>query len=131
MGRARNKRMRTTKKKDYKKIHCTARRRRDIDQIQDDVVNTQAGKPLVFDELTAEDLPGLGQFYCLTCARHFLDDQTLKAHEEGRPHKRRLKDVAQPQYSQVTSAARCTCSYAYNYVLIHSFVARMMIVRGG
>lgn len=27
-----------------------------------------------------DDLPGLGQFYCTECARHFTDDATLVLH---------------------------------------------------
>ncbi len=26
----------------------------------------------------SDDLPGLGQFYCVQCARHFADDATLQ-----------------------------------------------------
>ena len=65
-----------------------------------------------------DDLPGLGQFYCLECARHFDSNDTLDKHKLSKLHKRRwdycyhdidiitnliflrLKDVAQPQYSQ-------------------------------
>lgn len=47
-----------------------------------------------------DDLPGLGQFYCTQCARHFADDLSLSRHLVTKDHKRRLKDVAQQQYSQ-------------------------------
>ena len=58
MTRARNHRSRATKKKDYKKAHCTARRRRDVDQVQDDIekVAELQTDNLQFEE--DDDLPG-------------------------------------------------------------------------
>ena len=100
MTRSRNHRARSTKKKDYKKAHCTARRRKDIDQVQDDIekVADLQTDNLVFD--VDDDLPGLGQFYCLQCAKHFADKLTLDQHKKSKPHKRRVKDVAQTKYTQ-------------------------------
>ena len=68
-----------------------------------------------------EDLPGLGQFYCTPCARHFANDVTFAKHTSSKLHKRRfifylfsfktwwsdvkylnrLKDVTRPGYSQL------------------------------
>ncbi len=88
MGRTRNKRQRATKNKQYKKSHDTKRRRRDIDQIQDDVKREDdTGAKTTFD--VDEDLPGLGQFYCTPCARHFICRETLETHEKTKVHKRR------------------------------------------
>lgn len=41
MGRTRNHKSRTTKNKSYSKRHATCNRRRDIDQIQDDIKGNQ------------------------------------------------------------------------------------------
>ena len=99
MGRTRNARKRMTKNKQYRKKHDTKRRERDIDQVQDDIKKVETtGQNMAFE--LDEDLPGMGQFYCLQCARHFVDEQTLREHEQTKVHKRRLKDVAQEQYSQ-------------------------------
>jgi bud site selection protein 20 len=88
MGRVRNKRARTTKNKEYKKRHDTKRRKRDIDQIQDDLKKEEnTGEKVVFE--LDEDLPGLGQFYCTQCARHFTNLETLEAHQKTKVHKRR------------------------------------------
>jgi bud site selection protein 20 len=88
MTRTRNKRSRTPSKKCYKKQHDTKRRRRDIDQIQDDIEKAKLiGAPMTFE--ADDDLPGLGQFYCTPCGRHFADQVTLEAHEAGKLHKRR------------------------------------------
>ena len=88
MGRVRNSRRRTSKNKQFKKHHDTKRRRRDIDQIQDDVrKEEEEGKKLEFEH--DEDLPGMGQHYCVPCARHFVDEETLAVHEKSKDHKRR------------------------------------------
>ncbi|OQS01339.1 hypothetical protein ACHHYP_01367 [Achlya hypogyna] len=87
------------KKKGYKRGHATKSRSRDIDQIQDDLKKEAAtGKPMAFE--VDEDLPGLGQFYCTPCGRHFMDAVARAVHIKSKVHKRRLKDVAQEQYSQ-------------------------------
>ena len=93
MGRVRNSRRRTSKNKEYKKHHDTKKRRRDIDQVQDDLaleVETGAKKAFEVDD----DLPGLGQFYCTQCARHFSDEFTLAEHEKSKLHKRRYLDLS-------------------------------------
>jgi bud site selection protein 20 len=88
MGRTRNHKSRTTKKKCYKKTHDTKRRRRDIDQIQDDLEKEKGtGQKIEFE--ADDDLPGLGQYYCTPCARHFMDQVTLDAHQASKLHKRR------------------------------------------
>ncbi len=33
---------------------------------------------MTFSIENSEDLPGLGQYYCVQCARHFADDATLQ-----------------------------------------------------
>ncbi len=88
MGRVRNSRRRTAKSKEYKKGHATCNRKRDIDQIQDDMAKEKelgAKKEFELDE----DLPGLGQFYCTPCGRHFHDEVTLTAHVATKLHRRR------------------------------------------
>eukprot|EP01039_Chlorochromonas_danica_P009819 gene9819-10861_t len=98
MTRTRNHRARATKNKQYRKGSSTKRRRRDIDQIQDDLKKEERqGRALEFQP--DEDLPGLGRFYCTPCARHFADQETLDVHCKSKVHKRRLKDVAQEQYT--------------------------------
>ena len=99
MGRVRNNRARTSKKKEYKKGHDVKRRRRDVDQIQDDLIKeVESGTKFTVE--IDDDLPGRGQFYCTFCARHFADQVTLTTHEASKDHKRRLKDVKQEKYTQ-------------------------------
>ncbi|GAB9466452.1 Elmo domain-containing protein b [Globisporangium polare] len=98
-GRTTGKKNLHSKKKGYKRSHATKSRSRDIDQIQDDLkVEKLKGVPMNFEK--DEDLPGLGQFYCTPCGRHFIDAKTRDVHLKTKVHKRRLKDVAQQQYTQ-------------------------------
>ena len=88
MGRVSHSRRRTSKNKEYKKAVDTKRRPRDVDQIQDDMAKEkELGAKKTFE--IDEDLPGLGQYYCTTCARHFSDQGTLDLHEVSKFHKRR------------------------------------------
>jgi hypothetical protein len=38
-----------------------------------------------------DDLPGLGQFYCTPCGRHFFDQASLTSHADSRGHIRRYR----------------------------------------
>ena len=100
MGTARQRRKRTNvKHKGFKKSRSTARRAKDLDQIQDEIKAASApetAKPLPIDP----DLPGLGQFYCMACARYFMDSENLEKHNKSRPHKRRVKLTLEEKYTQ-------------------------------
>ena len=90
---------RSKKNKQYRKAHKTARNGKYIDEIQDDLKKEkELGTKLSFE--IDDDLPGLGQYYCTPCARHFIDETTLLQHNKSRGHKRRLKDCAEEQYTQ-------------------------------
>lgn len=52
-----------------------------------------------------ENLPGLGQYYCIHCAKYFLDNNALKGHLRGKVHKRRVKDLSVNPYSNLESEA--------------------------
>ncbi|ETW06511.1 hypothetical protein H310_02743 [Aphanomyces invadans] len=87
------------KKKGYKRAHATKSRSRDIDQIQDDLKKEEeTGVKMTFE--LDEDLPGLGQYYCTPCGRHFITANARDVHIASKVHKRRMKDVAQEQYTQ-------------------------------
>ncbi|KNC47699.1 zinc finger protein 593 [Thecamonas trahens ATCC 50062] len=52
------------------------------------------------------DLPGKGQFYCVSCAKHFLDLGNLEQHRRGKPHKRQLKRLRKEKpYTQAEADA--------------------------
>lgn len=66
----------------------TRRHTRDLDQVHADVhdekhlAEFKNAKPI-------EDLPGLGQNYCLECAKFFESEANMLAHKKGKVHKRR------------------------------------------
>lgn len=45
------------------------------------------------------DKPGNAQFYCLHCARHFINNQALQDHFRTKVHKRRLKALEIEPYT--------------------------------
>ncbi|KAI8983053.1 hypothetical protein BDB01DRAFT_792223 [Pilobolus umbonatus] len=46
------------------------------------------------------DLPGLGQHYCVECARHFISEVHLEEHLKTKLHKRRVKKLQDEPYTQ-------------------------------
>ncbi|OZJ02374.1 hypothetical protein BZG36_04433 [Bifiguratus adelaidae] len=51
------------------------------------------------------DLPGLGQNYCIQCARHFITGKALNEHYRGKVHKKRVKDLKEEAYTQKEAEA--------------------------
>merc|ERR1712126_636849 len=45
------------------------------------------------------DKTGLGQFYCVHCAKDFIDTNAFKAHIKSKPHKRRLHALKTEPYT--------------------------------
>ena len=43
--------------------------------------------------------PGLGQNYCLTCARYFISQNAIQAHLKTKEHKKRIKTCKEIPYS--------------------------------
>ena len=71
------------------KKYKTKKRAKDLDQIWDD---TREGKiERTRTETTAydEDKPGLGQFYCISCSKYFVNDGALAEHFKSKLHKKR------------------------------------------
>ncbi|XP_005090598.1 zinc finger protein 593 [Aplysia californica] len=95
MGRYRRKKMHKGDKP-LKEKYRTKRRTRDLDQIHDDMKSPDkmVNQPVDLDK------PGAGQFYCLHCAKHFIDEKALKDHFKSKPHKRRLKALETEPYTQ-------------------------------
>ena len=62
---------------------------RDLDQVHADL---RSSKHLAQHKIAkpAEDLPGLGRFYCVECSKWFEGENSLVQHRKGRNHKRRL-----------------------------------------
>jgi hypothetical protein len=97
-GRISKKKCKNTANRRFKRqIMDLKNRGRDIDRIQDDMKKVESGADL---GVADEDAPGGGLYYCIPCARHFVDGMTLAIHCASKVHKKRVKVVAEPQYTQ-------------------------------
>ena len=78
-----------SKHKDIGRTRKTKHYQRDLDQIVDDL------NPINFVKLStqaiAEDKPGLGQYYCVWCAKYFINKHALDTHQVSKEHKKRVK----------------------------------------
>ncbi|CAK9302147.1 unnamed protein product [Gordionus sp. m RMFG-2023] len=83
------------KKLYHKKQARTKRRKRDIDQIHNDILAFNNQINVQYDL----SLPGGGQFYCVNCARHFVDSITLNMHKKSKRLKVQLDWENTPQKS--------------------------------
>ena len=54
----------------------------------------------------AEDLPGLGRFYCVQCAKWFESEPNLLHHRRGKKHKRRYEDLCIYAIEKLKSISR-------------------------
>ena len=52
------------------------------------------------DAKPAEDLPGLGQWYCVECAKFFEGEFNFEQHKRGKNHKRRARLLREEPYTQ-------------------------------
>eukprot|EP00827_Trimyema_finlayi_P001991 TRINITY_DN1937_c0_g1_i1.p2 TRINITY_DN1937_c0_g1~~TRINITY_DN1937_c0_g1_i1.p2 ORF type:complete len:141 (+),score=52.00 TRINITY_DN1937_c0_g1_i1:33-425(+) len=70
---------------------------RDIDQIYEDIKpeNSKNYENLPFEE----DKPGFGQFYCIPCAKHFINERALSDHQKEKTHKVRVKKLKEKPYT--------------------------------
>ncbi|WVQ96984.1 hypothetical protein IAU59_004093 [Kwoniella sp. CBS 9459] len=85
-------------------VHRAARTRvrvKDLDQIEMDLRPGNRAK-LERQEID-EDKPGLGQHYCVECAKYYETSLALKNHLKSKVHKRRLKELRDPAYTVAES----------------------------
>uniref|UniRef100_T1JB80 Zinc finger protein 593 homolog n=1 Tax=Strigamia maritima TaxID=126957 RepID=T1JB80_STRMM len=80
------------------KKYKTKRKTKDLDEIDEDI-KPQSAEKLLNQEVDY-DLPGCAQFYCLHCARYFIDNYTLGEHFRTKVHKRRLKALEVEPFTQ-------------------------------
>lgn len=84
--------------KPLKEKYRTKRKTKDWDQIHEDMLPKNAKKLL--DQEVDLDKPGAAQFYCLHCAKYFINNHSLKEHFRSKPHKRRIKALQKEPYTQ-------------------------------
>ncbi|OQV16672.1 putative Zinc finger protein 593 [Hypsibius exemplaris] len=72
---------------------------RDLDQIYEDLKPQDARKPKAALPIN-HDLPGLGQHYCVECAKFYVDMFTLNAHQRSKAHKQRVRELKTVPFTQ-------------------------------
>eukprot|EP00743_Colponemidia_sp_Colp-15_P008411 GILK01009139.1.p1 GENE.GILK01009139.1~~GILK01009139.1.p1 ORF type:complete len:114 (+),score=18.74 GILK01009139.1:43-384(+) len=87
-----------TKSKHLQKARWTSKRTKDQDQIHEDLKPENAEK--IKHQKRDDGLPGLGQFYCIHCARYFINQEHLDKHIASKLHRRRAKQAEAEPYTQ-------------------------------
>ncbi|KAM0818517.1 putative Zinc finger protein bud20 [Seiridium cardinale] len=82
----------------------TRRHIRDLDQVKADLLSPRHLSQWK-DTKSSEDLPGLGKWYCIECAKWFEGEASLVLHRKGKPHKRRVKQLKEEAYTQKEAEA--------------------------
>lgn len=86
------------------KRYKTKRRTKDLDLIYEDLASQAKIKELLNQPLD-ETKPGLGQHYCIHCAKYFETGVALKTHLKTKVHKRRVKELKDVPYTQEVANA--------------------------
>lgn len=86
------------------KRYKTKRRTRDLDLIYNDLGSRESITALKNQPLD-EYKVGLGQFYCIPCAKYFENDSAIQSHYKGKIHKRRVKELKIRPYTPLESEA--------------------------
>ncbi|KAK8117846.1 Zinc finger protein bud20 [Apiospora kogelbergensis] len=77
----------------------TRRHLRDLDQIKSDLLSPKHLAQYK-DTKATDDLPDLGRWYCVECAKWYESERNLVHHRKGKPHKRRVKQLKEEPYTQ-------------------------------
>ena len=86
------------------KRYKTKRRTKDLDLIYDELKSQEQIQKLLNQPID-ETKPGLGQHYCIHCAKYFETRIALKTHLKGKVHKRRVKELKGVPYTQEVADA--------------------------
>ncbi|SCV02268.1 LAMI_0G17414g1_1 [Lachancea mirantina] len=86
------------------KRYKTKRRTKDLDLIYEDLASKEKIQSLL-NQPVDETKPGLGQYYCIHCAKYFESATALKTHLKGKVHRRRVKELKGVPYTQEVANA--------------------------
>lgn len=86
------------------KRYKTKRMVRQLDLIYDDLQSKESITKLK-DQPLDETKPGMGQFYCIHCAKYFENQHAITGHYKSKVHKRRLKELKVKPYTPLESEA--------------------------
>lgn len=96
MGKPQRRRKTTAKNKRFRRMMKMRNTTMFDDQIYE---NLQPEKAQKIKEREADvTLPGLGQFYCITCNIYFVNEKALIQHLKTKSHKRRAKKLKEKPY---------------------------------
>eukprot|EP00386_Alphamonas_edax_P002344 GDKI01006958.1.p1 GENE.GDKI01006958.1~~GDKI01006958.1.p1 ORF type:complete len:151 (-),score=35.35 GDKI01006958.1:111-563(-) len=98
MTKQTRKRSKACNKAKHRLHHKTKHHQRDIDQVHDDLKNPPVLK-------IDEDLPGRGMYYCISCAKYFINKEAMDKHVLTSVHKRRLKKALENPHTQKDAEA--------------------------
>lgn len=77
----------------------TKRYTRDLDQILYTDMNSEKSIQKLEHQSYDETKPGLGQYYCIPCAKYFETLHAKSNHQRGKVHKRRLRQLKDIPYT--------------------------------
>ena len=77
----------------------TKRLSRGLDQVQADLASDRH-LTLYKSTKAAEDLPALGEFYCVECSKWFEQEHNLAGHRKGQAHRKRMKELKSEAHTQ-------------------------------
>ena len=97
MGRPQRRNGNLAKNKVFHKSRKTKHYRKDIDQIYDD--NKAENIEKYMNQPINEQLPGFGQFYCISCSRYFVNKSAIEAHFKTKDHKKQIKTLKETPYT--------------------------------
>lgn len=89
MGKPQGRKKNRTKHKEHRRNMKAKNITRHYDQIYQDLKPENA-KRLLNQDLN-EELPGLGQYYCIECASYYVNKRSLTEHQKTKLHKRKKK----------------------------------------
>lgn len=104
------------------KRYKTKRRTKDLDLIYDDLASKDKIQQLLNQPLD-ETKPGLGQHYCIHCAKYLETAIALKTHLKSKRHRRRVNELKGVPYTQETADAAA----GYN---LNKFLNRVEQIKG-
>lgn len=87
------------------KVYKTKRYTREADRILQEDLKNQASVHALKNQSFDEYLPGLGQHYCVPCAKYFESDKALTTHTKTKVHKRELKNIKFGPYTPEEAAS--------------------------
>jgi bud site selection protein 20 len=98
MGGIQRRKKTTAKNKFFHRKLKTKHYMKDIDQLWEDSKPENSEK--LKNQAPDEELPGLGQFYCISCGRHFTGMSALEVHKSTKMHKKMLKKLKETPHTQ-------------------------------